>query len=280
MKHLFKFVILMNFFFIFNVKAVCTYNFKLSDITCSFIYDYTKEDNATEFKCYDANENALNYERDNYYRFNYNGNDYTIKYDASGFFSSDGLGTQMINAEKCLPITYKFENANITNPNDKEIIIGSDYDKSLSAGSTVTLIEASPTPTPTSTPTPSNPSYNPYDEIERCEGAAAIDGIPSCWCMPAAVADITSFIYKFLQIGGPVLLIILGAIDLGKAIVATDESGIQKAKKKLVNKFVAAACIFLVFAVIQMIVNIVGGNDYVQQVEGNCLYYLLNGYSS
>ena len=98
--------------------------------------------------------------------------------------------------------------------------------------------------------------------------------------MPAAVADITSFIYGLLKIGGPVLLIILGAIDLGKAIVATDESGIQKAKKKLINKFVAAACIFLVFSVIQMIVNIVGAGDYVQQVEGNCLYYLLNGYKS
>ena len=97
--------------------------------------------------------------------------------------------------------------------------------------------------------------------------------------MPAAVADITSFIYGFLKIGGPVLLIILGAIDLGKAIVATDESGIQKAKKKLVNKFVAAASIFLVFSIVQMIVSIVGGEGYVQQTEGNCLYYLLNGYN-
>ena len=280
MKHLFKVVLLINFFFIFNVKAsssVCTYNFKLSDITCSFTYDYVEGD-APEFKCYSASGSALNYEYDSFYRFNYNGSAYTITYDASGFLFD--LGYQMGVEGNCLKITYKFENANMTNPNDKEIVIGSDYDKSLSAGSTVILIEASPTPTPTPTPTPSNPSYNPYDEIERCEGAAAIDGIPSCWCMPAAVADITSFIYGFLKICGPVLLIILGAIDLGKAIVATDESGIKKAEKKLINKFVAAACIFLVFSVIQMIVSIVGGEGYIQQTEGNCLYYLLNGYNS
>ena len=128
-------------------------------------------------------------------------------------------------------------------------------------------------------PSPSTPTYNPYDDIVKCDGANAINSIPSCWCMPAAVADITSFIYGFLRIGGPVLLIILGAIDLGKAIVATDESGIQKAKKKLVNKFVAAASIFLVFSIVQMIVSIVGGEGYVQQTEGNCLYYLLNGYN-
>ena len=117
----------------------------------------------------------------------------------------------------------------------------------------------------------------PYDEIESCDENSN-DYIVACACMPAAVADITSFIYGFLKIGGPVLLIILGAVDLGKAIVATDESGIQKAKKKLVNKFVAAASIFLVFSIVQMIVSIVGGGDYVQQVEGNCLYYLLNGF--
>ena len=130
--------------------------------------------------------------------------------------------------------------------------------------------------------TDNKPSYNPYDKIEKCEGANAIHAIPSCWCMPAAVADITSFIYGFLRIGGPVLLIILGAIDLGKAIVATDESGIKKAKKKLINKFVAAASIFLVLSVIQMIVNITGGGKYgnLDKSNKNCLYYLLYGYES
>ena len=276
MKRLFRIIILLTFFFIFNVKAssVCTYKFKLSDITCSFTYDYVKGD-APEFKCYNANGGELNYEYGTFYRFNYNGSDYTITYDATGFLLDDGLGVEMFNSRKCLPITYKFGNANMTNTNDKEVAIGSDYSQSVSAGSTVTLIGTSSSSTPSSTP-----SSNPYDEIVKCEGAEAINAIPSCWCMPAAVADITSFIYGLLKIGGPVLLIILGAIDLGKAIVATDESGIQKAKKKLINKFVAAACIFLVFSVIQMIVNIVGAGDYVQQVEGNCLYYLLNGYKS
>ena len=278
MKHLFKILVLISFFFIFNVKAssVCTYKFKLSDITCSFTYDYVEGD-APEFKCYNANGGALNYEYGTFYRFNYNGSDYTITYDASGFLFD--LGAEMFNSGKCLPITYKFGNANMTNTNDKEVAIGSDYSQSVLAGSTVTLIgtsSSSSSSIPSSTPS-STPSRNPYDEIESCDENSN-DYIVACACMPAAVADITSFIYGFLKIGGPVLLIILGAVDLGKAIVATDESGIQKAKKKLVNKFVAAASIFLVFSIVQMIVSIVGGGDYVQQVEGNCLYYLLNGF--
>ena len=249
----------------------------MSDITCSFTYDYVEGD-APEFKCYNANGGALNYEYGAFYRFNYNGSDYTITYDASGFLFD--LGAEMFNSGKCLPITYKFGNANMTNPNDKEVAIGSDYSQRVSAGSTVTLIgtsSSSSSSIPSSTPS-STPSRNPYDEIESCDENSN-DYIVACACMPAAVADITSFIYGFLKIGGPVLLIILGAIDLGKAIVATDESGIQKAKKKLVNKFVAAASIFLVFSIVQMIVSIVGGEGYVQQTEGNCLYYLLNGYN-
>ena len=49
------------------------------------------------------------------------------------------------------------------------------------------------------------PSYNPYDDIVKCDGANAINAILSCWCMPAAVANITSFIYGFLRIGGGII---------------------------------------------------------------------------
>lgn len=281
MKHLFRIIILLTFFFIFNVKAsdasdVWIYKFKLSDITCSFTFNYVEGD-SPEFKCYDASGSALSYENGSFYSFKCNGIDYTLTYDSSAFFS-DGLAEKMYNSG-CSAIGYKFENAYMVMPDNKivskQISIGDYKDNVLENGDTAVLIPYSNSTSSDSSN--SSNSYNRYDDIEMCNENSN-DYIYACACMPAAVADITSFIYGFLKIGGPVLLIILGAIDLGKAIVATDESGIQKAKKKLINKFVAAACIFLAFSVIQMIVNIVGGGDYVQQVEGNCLYYLLNGF--
>ena len=277
MKRFFKIIILLTFFFVFNVKAsdVCTYNFKLSDIACSFTFNRASGDSdSMEFKCYEASGSALPYENGSFYRFKYNGMDYTLTYDMDTFY----LAEKLYNSG-CSAIGYKFENAYMVMPDNKivskQIYIGDYKDNVLENGDTAVLIPYSNSTSSDSSN--SSNSYNRYDDIEMC-GENSNDYIYACACMPAAVADITSFIYGFLKIGGPVLLIILGAIDLGKAIVATDESGIQKAKKKLINKFVAAACIFLAFSVIQMIVNIVGGGDYVQQVEGNCLYYLLNGF--
>ena len=259
MKHLFKFIILINFFFVFNVKAIkCSYNV-MND--CDVII--SSEDGKNLLKTISGSNLKCN---DLHFNFNLN-ESYFIK---NGSFECPKLlvgnfTTQARDSGYMLSTKDRHNYAHGTSP--------------------VTLVptiieDTTPPKSPDTTdqPSSSTSSRNPYDDLELCDENSN-DYIVACACMPAAVADITSFIYGFLKIGGPVLLIILGAIDLGKAIVATDESGIQKAKKKLVNKFVAAASIFLVFSIVQMIVSIVGGEGYVQQTEGNCLYYLLNGYN-
>lgn len=276
MKHLFRIIILLTFFFIFNVKASedCKYNFILGNNKCTFYYS---EAGDFGFKCIDEAENEIESDENHSYKFSINNKKYYLSVNYAAIYE----GAYQYDSEKCSELGYKIERMKVADGESMTLILGVGSDNNDGVLNVILVQASSPSSPsiPSSTPS-STPSRNPYDEIVKCEGAEAINAIPSCWCMPAAVADITSFIYGLLKIGGPVLLIILGAIDLGKAIVATDESGIQKAKKKLINKFVAAACIFLVFSVIQMIVNIVGAGDYVQQVEGNCLYYLLNGYKS
>ena len=271
MKHLCKIIILLNFFFIFNVKAseVCNYNFILGNNKCTFYY---YEDGYFDFKCLDEAKNEIEPDENYSYKFSINNK----KYSLSVNYASVIDGAFQYNSEKCSKLNYKIERVKVADGESMTLFPGvsSDNNDGVVNNGNVILVQTSSDSQDSSN---SSNSYNRYDDIEMC-GENSNDYIYACACMPAAVADITSFIYGFLKIGGPVLLIILGAIDLGKAIVATDESGIQKAKKKLINKFVAAACIFLAFSVIQMIVNIVGGGDYVQQVEGNCLYYLLNGF--
>ena len=262
MKYLFRILLLLNFFFLLDVKAIkCSYNV-MPD--CSVII--SSEDGKSLLKKISGSSLKCN---GSYLQFNIN-ESYFIK---NGSFKCSELLVRNI----------------ITQSRDTGYMLSTSDRHNYAHGTTPiklvpTIIEdEEPPKSPNGTnPSPSTPTYNPYDDIVKCEGANAINSIPSCACMPAAVADITSFIYKFLQIGGPVLLIILGGIDLGKAIVATDESGIKKAKQKLINKFVAAACIFLVLSVIQMIVNITGGGNYgkLDSNNKNCLYYLLYGYES
>ena len=128
---------------------------------------------------------------------------------------------------------------------------------------------------PTDTP-PSNPG-NPNDKyggVEDC-GDLDVNRIKACGCIPAGIADITSRIYFILRIVGPLLLLILGGFEMAKAISTQDESAISKAKKKLVNKFIAAAAIFLTLTVIKFIVGIVADNS---KALFECIEILLNGY--
>ena len=271
----------------------CIYKFRYGNLYCEINFTTSElRFEHPELKCYKSrnedgtSEEAEKYDRGGYscYKYSQSGKNYCLHFSKmESTYPTIFNDIKKTNKYTCTQtIGYNHDiNADESNAHDFYVVdfwISTTSDKYLFINKEITInpfVKADDKPD-------NKPSYNPYDKIEKCEGANAIHAIPSCWCMPAAVADITSFIYGFLRIGGPVLLIILGAIDLGKAIVATDESGIKKAKKKLINKFVAAACIFLVLSVIQMIVNITGGGKYgnLDSNNKNCLYYLLYGYES
>lgn len=91
----------------------------------------------------------------------------------------------------------------------------------------------------------------------------------------STLVSIVGLIYKAIQIGVPIILIIVGMIDMGKAITQQKEDEIKKAQILLVKKAVAALIVFLMFALVQLIVNIVGGNE--AQTTIGCINNILNG---
>lgn len=60
------------------------------------------------------------------------------------------------------------------------------------------------------------------------------------------VWNIVGVIVNVIWIGIPILLIILGMIDLGKAVVASKEDEVKKATKAFGKRFLYAVCVFLV----------------------------------
>ena len=121
---------------------------------------------------------------------------------------------------------------------------------------------------------PLNPS-DKYKDIETCNDTM-YEYIAECGCIPSALADLTSNLYFLLKIIAPAILLIIGGFDLVKATTAQDEKAIKQAQQKLVNKFIAAAAVFLVFTVVQFLVSILS-NDSANTMT--CLGYLLNGYN-
>ena len=72
-------------------------------------------------------------------------------------------------------------------------------------------------------------------------------------------------IFPIIQIGIPILLILYGTIDLGKAVIASDEKEIKAAQGRLIKRFIYAAAVFFVVLLVQVLMNVVS----VGQADGS-----------
>ena len=64
-------------------------------------------------------------------------------------------------------------------------------------------------------------------------------------------------VIPLIQIGIPIILIILGMLDLGKAVVASKEDEIKTAQKLLIKRVVYALAIFFVVLIVQVVFGLV-----------------------
>lgn len=67
--------------------------------------------------------------------------------------------------------------------------------------------------------------------------------------------------YGILRIAAPVVLVLFASLDLGKAVIASDEGQIKKAQSHLMKRVAAGVIVFLVFVIIEMFVGMVSGSS-------------------
>ena len=77
------------------------------------------------------------------------------------------------------------------------------------------------------------------------------------------IPTITSTIVTIIQIGVPLILIIMGMLDLGKAVMAQKEDEIKKGQQTFIKRVIAAILVFFVVAITQLIIGLFaeGGNS-------------------
>lgn len=69
-------------------------------------------------------------------------------------------------------------------------------------------------------------------------------------------------VIKIIQFGVPILLIIFGMLDLGKAVMSSKEDEMKKAQGVLIKRFIYAVAVFLVVTLVTFAMNLVGqGSD-------------------
>ena len=75
--------------------------------------------------------------------------------------------------------------------------------------------------------------------------------------IPETIAVIVSMLIKAFYIGVPILLIVWGMLDLGKAVIQQKEDDIKKGWKTFLSRLFAALIVFFVVVIVKFVVGLV-----------------------
>ncbi len=82
----------------------------------------------------------------------------------------------------------------------------------------------------------------------------------ACWGLLPIVRVIVAAM-KVVTIVIPIALIVYGTIDLGKAVIASEEKEVKAAQKRLVQRFIYAALVFFVPTLVYFTMNLVAKGE-------------------
>ena len=71
--------------------------------------------------------------------------------------------------------------------------------------------------------------------------------------------DLVHLIINIIKVGAPVLLIVLGMMDMAKGVMAQKEDEIKKAQGLFVKRLIAGVLVFLVFVVVELVFSLLAG---------------------
>ena len=76
------------------------------------------------------------------------------------------------------------------------------------------------------------------------------------------VLRIVGIVVWGIKVVVPIILIVVGMIDLAKAVTEKSEDKIKEAQQKLIKRAIAAVLVFLVVSLVGVVMSIVGDTSY------------------
>lgn len=83
----------------------------------------------------------------------------------------------------------------------------------------------------------------------------------------ANIWQLVGYFLLVFKIVIPLLIIIFGMVDLGKAVIASDDKAVSKAAKSLLMRVIAGVVMFLIPTLIGLVFNLVGGFSSTEAAE-------------
>lgn len=93
------------------------------------------------------------------------------------------------------------------------------------------------------------------------------------------VFQVVGYILYIIKILVPVIIIVLGSIEFGKAAISKDEKSIMVAANSLVNKFILGILIFMIPTLLDAALSLVRGTKEAMQDYETCTTCLLSPFS-
>ena len=88
----------------------------------------------------------------------------------------------------------------------------------------------------------------------------------------ASVWKVVGYFVLIFKIVVPLIIIVLGSIDFGRAVVEKDDKAMQNAGKRLFSRIIAGVCIFFIPTIINIAFGLVDlFNSNMEKDYKNCL---------
>lgn len=84
------------------------------------------------------------------------------------------------------------------------------------------------------------------------------------------VFGLVKFVLNVICVIVPIVMIVLGTIDLFKAVVASKEEEIKKRQNTLITRLIAGIIVFLVPAIVTLIMGLIGQGGTGKNDWGRC----------
>jgi len=75
------------------------------------------------------------------------------------------------------------------------------------------------------------------------------------------IGTIIKAVINLIKIGVPIILVILGMLDMGKAVMSQKEDEIKKNQSLLIKRVIYAVVVFLVISIVQFAIGLVATDD-------------------
>ena len=94
--------------------------------------------------------------------------------------------------------------------------------------------------------------------------------------IPEKIPELTSFAITIIQIAIPIVLVVMGSLDLFKGLSAQKEDEIKKGQQMFIKRLIYAAIIFFVVVIAKLLISVVADSTTSNNIA-ECIDCFLSG---